>query len=412
MSFHDMRCRFCQEPLRHTFVDLGVSPLANAFIKPEREHGMEPCFPLHAYVCDRCFLVQLEEYESPKNIFEDYVYFSSFSESWLEHCARYADRMIDELGLDKTSSVVEIASNDGYLLQFFKKRKVPVLGVEPAKNVALAAIEKGIPTETAFFGMDKAKEMRSRGISADLMVANNVLAHVPDVNDFIEGFDILLKPDGVATFEFPHLLELMEEVQFDTIYHEHFSYLSLSVAKEIFAAHGLEVFHVEKLPTHGGSLRLYIQHAGGSRPMMNSIADVVEQEKKFGLMSLETYQNFSEKVKSLKRDLLSLLIAMKNDKKTIVAYGAAAKGNTLLNYCGIRTDFIDYAVDRSPHKQGLYLPGSRIPVYDTEKIRETRPDYILILPWNLKEEITGQMSFVRDWGGRFIVPVPEPRILE
>ena len=406
------KCRFCGSPLEHTFVDLGVSPLANAFVKPEGVHGMEPCFPLHAYVCDRCFLVQLEEYESPKNIFEDYVYFSSFSESWLEHCARYADKMIDELGLDKTSSVVEIASNDGYLLQFFKKRKVPVLGVEPAKNVALAAIEKGIPTEMAFFGAERAEQMRSRGISADLMVANNVLAHVPDVNDFIEGFDILLKPDGVATFEFPHLLELMEEVQFDTIYHEHFSYLSLSVAKKIFEAHGLEVFHVEKLPTHGGSLRLYIQHAGGSRPMMNSIADVEKQEEKFGLKTLETYQRFSEKVKSLKRDLLSLLIAMKNDKKTIVAYGAAAKGNTLLNYCGIRTDFIDYVVDRNPHKQGLLLPGSRIPVYDTEKIRETRPDYILILPWNLKEEITGQMSFVRDWGGRFIVPVPEPRILE
>lgn len=412
MSPHDMRCRFCQEPLRHTFVDLGVSPLANAFVKPEGVHGMEPCFPLHAYVCDRCFLVQLEEYESPENIFEDYVYFSSFSESWLEHCARYADKMIDELGLDKTSSVVEIASNDGYLLQYFKQREVPVLGVEPAKNVALAAIEKGIPTEMAFFGAERAEQMRFRGISADLMVANNVLAHVPDVNDFIEGFNILLNSNGVATFEFPHLLKLMEEVQFDTIYHEHFSYLSLSVAKKIFEAHGLEVFHVEKLPTHGGSLRLYIQHAGGSRPTRHSIADVVEQEKKFGLMSLETYQNFSEKVRSLKRDLLSLLIAMKNDKKTIVAYGAAAKGNTLLNYCGIRTDFIDYAVDRSPHKQGLYLPGSRIPVYDTEKIRETRPDYILILPWNLKEEITAQMSFVRDWGGRFIVPVPEPRILE
>lgn len=412
MSPHDMRCRFCQEPLRHTFVDLGVSPLANAFVKPEGVHGMEPCFPLHAYVCDRCFLVQLEEYESPENIFEDYVYFSSFSESWLEHCARYVDKMIDELGLDKSSSVVEIASNDGYLLQYFKQREVPVLGVEPAKNVALAAIEKGIPTEMAFFGAERAEQMRSRGISADLMVANNVLAHVPDVNDFIEGFNILLNSNGVATFEFPHLLKLMEEVQFDTIYHEHFSYLSLSVAKKIFEAHGLEVFHVEKLPTHGGSLRLYIQHAGGSRPMMNSIADVEKQEEKFGLKTLETYQRFSEKVKSLKRDLLSLLIAMKNDKKTIVAYGAAAKGNTLLNYCGIRTDFIDYVVDRNPHKQGLLLPGSRIPVYDTEKIRETRPDYILILPWNLREEITGQMSFVRDWGGRFIVPVPEPRILE
>lgn len=412
MSPHDMRCRFCQEPLRHTFVDLGVSPLANAFVKPEGEHGMEPCFPLHAYVCDRCFLVQLEEYESPENIFEDYVYFSSFSESWLEHCARYVDKMIDELGLDKTSSVVEIASNDGYLLQYFKQREVPVLGVEPAKNVALAAIEKGIPTEMAFFGADRAEKMRSHGISADLMVANNVLAHVPDVNDFIEGFNILLNSNGVATFEFPHLLNLMEEVQFDTIYHEHFSYLSLSVAKKIFEAHGLEVFHVEKLPTHGGSLRLYIQHAGGSRPTRHSIADVVEQEKNFGLMTLETYQRFSEKVKSLKRDLLSLLIAIKNDRKTIVAYGAAAKGNTLLNYCGIRTDFIDYVVDRSPYKQGLYLPGSRIPVHAVEKLLETRPDYVLILPWNLTEEITDQMVCVKDWGGRFIIPVPEPRILD
>lgn len=412
MTHLNARCRFCQAPMSRTFVDLGISPLANSFVSLERCCVMEPYFPLHAYVCDQCFLVQLEEYESPENIFGDYVYFASFSTSWLEHCARYVNRMIDELGLDRTSSVVEIASNDGYLLQYFKQRDIPVLGVEPAKNVARAAIEKGIPTETDFFGVTKAQEMRLRGIRADLMIANNVMAHVPDINDFIEGFRILLKPEGVATFEFPHLLKLMEDVQFDTIYHEHFSYLSLSVAQKIFEAHGLQVFNAEELSTHGGSLRLFVQHTGGLKPIADSVGRIVEQERQSGLLCVDTYERFSEKVKSLKRDLLSLLIALKNEKKNVVAYGAAAKGNTLLNYCGIRTDFIDYVVDRSPHKQGLYLPGSRIPVYAIEKIRETRPDYVLVLPWNLTEEITEQMACVRDWGGRFIVPIPKPRILD
>lgn len=401
-------CRFCSAPLRRTFADLGASPLSNSFIKPEQLGAMEPFFPLHAYVCERCFLVQLEEYESPKNIFNDYAYFASFSTSWLEHCARYTEKMTALLSLNANSSVVEIASNDGYLLQYFREKGIPVLGVEPAANVAAAARQKGIPTETDFFNDSKAQEMRGRGIGADLIIANNVLAHVPDVNDFVKGFFTLLNPDGVATFEFPHLLRLLEGVQFDTIYHEHFSYLSLHTAKQIFEAQGLMVYDVEELPTHGGSLRVYVQQVPGCRPVAASVALLLDKEKNSGLLDPETYDQFAEKVRKIKRDLLSLLIRLKEEGKTLVAYGAAAKGNTLLNYCGIGTDLIDYVVDKNPHKQNLYLPGSRIPVYAVEKIDETQPDYVLILPWNLKEEIATQMRNVKSWGGRFIVPIPEP----
>lgn len=404
-------CRFCGKPLTHTFVDLGVNPLSNSFIAPEKYNSMEPFYPLHAYVCDDCLLVQLEDYKSPGDIFQDYVYFSSFSSSWLEHCRNYVDIVVKMFGLNSDSHVVEIASNDGYLLQYFKSRGIPVLGIDPAENVAKIANDKGIPTETAFFGTDKARELRGRGISADLTAANNVLAHVPDINDFVEGFNILLNTDGVATFEFPHLLRLIDQTQFDTIYHEHFSYISLTAAMKIFAAHNLEIFRVDELPTHGGSLRLYVQHSGAIHEIHSSVSRILDQEKNAGLLEIGTYERFSDKVKSLKRSLLSLLISLKNDGKNIVAYGAAAKGNTLLNYCGIRTDFIDYVMDKSPHKQGLYLPGSRIPVYEPEKISATKPDYVLILPWNLTHEITQQLSFIREWGGKFIVPVPEPKIL-
>ena len=401
-------CRFCSAPLRRTFADLGVSPLSNSFIKPERLGAMEPFFPLHAYVCERCFLVQLEEYESPQNIFNDYVYFASFSTSWLEHCAKYAQKMVDLLGLTEQSSVVEIASNDGYLLQYFKEKGIPVLGVEPADNVATVARQKGIPTETDFFNDPKAQEMRSRGIGADLIVANNVLAHVPDIKGFVKGFATLLNPNGVATFEFPHLLRLIEDVQFDTMYHEHFSYLSLYSTKQILESQGLRVYNVEELPTHGGSLRVYAQGSAGQFSVKPSVEVLLKKEKEVGILKLKTYDEFGTRAKKVKRELLSLLIKLKEEGKTVVAYGAAAKGNTLLNYCGIRTDFIDYVVDKNPHKQNLYLPGSHIPVYAVEKIYETKPDYVLILPWNLRQEISAQMQDIKAWGGRFIVPIPEP----
>ena len=405
-------CRFCSTELTHTFIDLGVSPLSNSFVKRERLESMEPFYPLHAYVCKKCFLVQLEEYESPQNIFSDYVYFASFSSSWLEHCSRYASKMIVELELNKGSSVVEIASNDGYLLQYFKEAGIPTLGVEPAENVAALARQRGITTETDFFGEAKALEMRSRGVEADLMVANNVLAHVPDVNDFVKGFKLLLKPDGIATFEFPHLLRLMEDIQFDTIYHEHFSYFSFLTVKQIFEAQGLSVYDVEELPTHGGSLRVYVQHRSGGRGISASVNALLKKEQEAGLLDLKTYEMFANQVKKLKRDFLTLLIDLKNEGKSIVAYGAAAKGNTLLNYCGVRTDFINYVVDKNVHKQGLYLPGSHIPVYEVGKIYETKPDYLLVLPWNLRQEILDQMQDIRRWGGRFILPVPKPCICE
>ncbi len=385
--------------------------MSNAFIKPSRLYAMEPFFPLHAYVCGKCFLVQLEEYESPRNIFNDYAYFASFSSSWLEHCKCYAQQMISRCSLDGSSLVVEIASNDGYLLQYFREKGIPVLGVEPAANVAAVALEKNIPTEIDFFNEAKASEMRGRGIGADLMVANNVLAHVPDINGFVGGFATLLKSGGVATFEFPHLLRLIDEVQFDTIYHEHFSYLSLYAVKQIFEAKGLSIYDVEELPTHGGSLRVHAQLESGRRLPEKSVEALLTRERDAGLLNIETYGTFSGRVRKLKRDFLELLIRLKNEGASIAAYGAAAKGNTLLNYCGVRTDFIDYAVDRNPHKQNLYLPGSRIPVYGIEKIYETKPDYLLILPWNLKQEIMVQMRDIGQWGGRFIVPLPDPCVI-
>ncbi len=407
------RCRFCGAPLAHTFVDLGMSPLSNAFIKPENYREMEPFYPLHAYVCDSCFLVQLEEFESPQHIFSDYAYFSSYSEIWLHHAEAYTDWMIRRFGFDPSNQVIEIASNDGYLLKNFKARGIPVLGIEPAGNVAQVAQAAGIPTLVKFFGVDTARELAVSGKLADLLLGNNVLAHVPDVNDFVAGLKIALKRDGVITMEFPHLLQLMANNQFDTIYHEHFSYFSLVTVERIFTRHGLTLFDIEELPTHGGSLRIYARHTEHESYAVNENVGLLRnREIASGITDIATYAKFSENACATKRNLLEFLISVKREGKSVVGYGAPAKGNTLLNYCGIRGDFLDYTVDRSPHKQGRFLPGTRIPIHGPEEIRATKPDYLLILPWNLKNEIMEQMAHIRDWGGRFIVPIPQVKVLD
>jgi 2-polyprenyl-3-methyl-5-hydroxy-6-metoxy-1,4-benzoquinol methylase len=404
-------CRSCGNPLKHTFVELGVSPLANSYLTEEQLQQMEPFYPLHAYVCDACYLVQLNEFESPEQIFSDYAYFSSYSESWLNHAKEYTNLMVERFGLNSNSHVVEIASNDGYLLQYFQKKGIPVLGVEPAKNVAKVAQEAGIPTITKFFGVQTALKLSSEGKHADLMLGNNVLAHVPDLNDFVKGFKVLLKPQGIITMEFPHLMRLIEENQFDTIYHEHFSYFSLITVNKVFAKHGLTIFDVQELPTHGGSLRIYACHAENtSKPVSEQISDLLNREIDAGFTDLELYQSFGKRVKETKRNILDFMIKAKRKGKSLVGYGAPAKGNTLFNYCGIRTDFIDYTVDRSPHKQGHFLPGTRIPIYQPDKIKETKPDYLVILPWNLQDEIMEQMAHIRDWGGQFVTLIPKVRI--
>lgn len=406
------QCRFCASPLSHTFSDLGMSPLSNAFVKPDALDSMERFYPLHAYVCQSCFLVQLEQFASPQEIFDDYAYFSSYSNSWLRHCEAYAQQMLKRFLLNGQHQVIEIASNDGYLLKYFKQAGTPVLGIEPAENVAKVAQQLGINTLVEFFGVKTATALLGKGIRADLLLGNNVLAHVPDLNDFVGGMKILLNTDGVITMEFPHLLRMIESNQFDTIYHEHFSYLSFQTVKKIFARHGLAMFDVEELPTHGGSIRIYAQHSDTGKQLVSSRVMAIEKlEADFGLDNLETYTGFSEKVCMTKRALLEFLIKAKEDKKRVAGYGAAAKGNTLLNYCGIRQDFLDYVVDSSPHKQGLYLPGTRLPVYSPEKIKETKPDFILILPWNLKSEIMEQIAFVRDWGAKFVIPIPSVQVL-
>lgn len=404
-------CRFCKSELLHTFVDLGMSPLCESFLRHDQLNQMEAFYPLHVFVCDKCFLVQLEEYVSPEKIFTEYAYFSSYSDSWLEHCRRYTEQIIDRCGLNRHSLVVEVASNDGYLLQYFVKKGVPVLGIEPAANVAKVAIEKRVPTLVRFFGSQLASELVAEGKQADLLVGNNVLAQVPDLCDFVAGMKILLKPQGVFTLEFPHLLQLIEGNQFDTIYHEHFSYFSFLAAEKIFGAHGLVLFDVEELPTHGGSLRIFGRHSDDdSKPLSARVVELRAREEAAGLSRLESYHCFAERVKQTKRRLLECLIRAKQEGKSIVGYGAPGKGNTLLNYCGIGRDFIDYTVDRNPYKHGLFTPGTHIPIYAPEKIRETHPDYLLILPWNLKIEIMQQMAFIREWGGKFIVPIPEATI--
>jgi len=404
-------CRFCATPLTVSFCDLGMSPLSNSYVKAADAGHREAFYPLHAFVCEKCFLVQLEAFETPEQIFGDYAYFSSFSDSWLDHAKRYAGHMTGLLGLGPQSLVVEIASNDGYLLQYFKAAGIPVLGIEPARNVAQAAAVKGVPTITEFFSEKFAAKLIAEGKRADLLLGNNVFAHVPALNDFAAGFAKILKPEGVLTLEFPHLLNLIRENQFDTIYHEHFSYFSFATAQRVLERHGLTVFDVENLPTHGGSLRVYAGLAGASRPVSSRVAALLATEQAAGLGGLDCYRAFAERVKATKRKLLTFLIEAKARGKSIVGYGAPAKGNTLLNYCGVRTDFLDYTVDRSPHKQGTLLPGTRIPVHAPERIFETKPDYVLILPWNLKDEVTEQMAGIRAWGGQFVVPIPEVTVL-
>ena len=405
-------CRFCGAALQHTFVDLGMSPLCQTHISPDQLNNMEPFYPLHTWVCEQCFLVQLAQYVSPEEIFEEYAYFSSYSDSWVAHAKRYCDMTTSRFGISRDSMVMEIASNDGYLLQHFVERGVPCLGIEPAANVAQAAIEKGIPTTVEFFGNGTAKKIAGQQGKADLILGNNVLAHVPDLNDFVSGLRQLLKPEGVITMEFPHLQRLVEGNQFDTIYHEHFSYFSFITVERVFRSHGLMLFDVEELQTHGGSIRIFARHAEDqSKEPASRVEELLEREVQLGYTDLSTYSAFAEKVRETKRKLLEFLIAAKREGKSVVGYGAPGKGNTLLNYCGIRTDFLEYTVDRSPYKQGKYTPGTHIPIHAPEKIHETKPDYVLILPWNLKEEIAGQMAYIREWGGRFVVPIPEVRVL-
>jgi 2-polyprenyl-3-methyl-5-hydroxy-6-metoxy-1,4-benzoquinol methylase len=404
-------CRLCNAALERTFVDLGRSPLANSLLRADELDRGEPTYPLHAYVCDNCLLVQLPEFASAKNIFNEYVYFSSYSQLWLDHCRDYAAAMMKRYHLDTGSLVVEVASNDGYLLQYFRERRIGVLGVEPAANVAKVAHDKGIPTEVAFFGVGTARLLRDAGKSADLMVANNVLAHVPDLHDFVDGFKLLLKPSGTATFEFPHLLKLIEEKQFDTIYHEHFSYFSFLVAGKIFAKHGLRIYDVESLPTHGGSLRIFVCHDDAPFARTGRVDDVIAAERAAGLDRIEGYAGFAKSVVDIKCALLSFLIEARTAGKSVVGYGAPAKGNTLLNYCGVGPELLSYTVDISPHKQGRYLPGIQIPICAPDRIFETRPDFLLILPWNIKEEIVDRMAAIRRWGGRFVVPIPKLTVL-
>ena len=413
MEDHNRKCRFCSEPLNQSFADLGMSPMANSIIKPADMHKMEAFYPLHAYVCNNCHLVQLEEFESPDHIFSDYSYFSSFSESWLAHAKKYTDYMTERFGINKDWHVVELASNDGYLLKNFVENGVPVTGVEPAGNVAKVAVEAGIPSVVKFFGQNTAKELLEEGRGADLLLGNNVLAHVPDLNDFVGGMKILLKPNGVITMEFPHLLNLFKENQFDTIYHEHFSYFSFITVEKVFKHHGIVLFDVDQLPTHGGSLRIFGKHEDdNTKEVTARVANLRQEEIDFGFTDPKTYDLFAEQVRETKRKLLEFLIKAKREGKSIVGYGAAAKGNTLLNYCGIRSDFLDYTVDLSPHKQNHGLPGTHVPIMSPDKILETKPDYVLILPWNLRKEIMNQMSEIREWGGKFVVPIPEVKVFE
>ena len=404
-------CRACGSELHKTFVDLGMSPLSNSYVKIEDLAKMEPFYPLHAFVCDKCFLVQLEEFQSPSQIFSDYAYFSSYSQSWLEHSKNYVDMMTSRFAFDSNSFVTEIASNDGYLLQYFVEKEIPVLGVEPAENVAKIAIEKGIRSEVVFWGEESARKLSNKYPKANLILGNNVLAHVPDINDFVKGISVFLADDGIVTIEFPHLLQLIAQSQFDTIYHEHFSYLALVSVDKIFESHNLKLFDVEKLPTHGGSLRIFAQKSTGTRDETQRLKDLRIEEKEFGLSNLDMYSNFSSKVEAVKFNLLEFLIKAKKEGKVVAGYGAPAKGNTLLNYCGVGTELLPYTVDMSPHKQNKYLPGTRIPVYAPQAIYDKKPDYILILPWNLKHEIVNQMGSVKEWGCKFVIAVPEIEIL-
>ena len=404
-----MKCRHCDSELTFELIDLGAAPPSNAYLTAVSLRRPEKWFPLRVLVCETCWLVQAESYSRAAELFNDeYAYFSSFSDAWLEHSKLFVEKTVSRFGLDESSLVVEIASNDGYLLQYVQQRKIPCVGVEPTASTASASRLKGIETIERFFGTEFAKNMRDDGKSADLMVANNVLAHVPDINDFVQAFSILLKEDGVATFEFPHLLKMISENQFDTIYHEHFSYLSFTTVCEIFSKNGLEVFDVEEIGTHGGSLRVYSQKAGVGKQLVSSaVGSLLETEKNVGMKSKEFYEQFSEAADLAKLKLLSFLCKAKTEKKVVVAYGAAAKGNTMLNFAGVRSDLVSYVVDRNPSKQGKWLPGSRIPILDEGQLRKSKPDYILILPWNLQKEIVQQLDYARGWGATFVVAQPE-----
>ena len=404
-------CRFCGAGLQRTFVDLGMSPLCETYPSPAELNHAEVYYPLHVYVCEKCWLVQLEEYESAENIFSDYPYFASYSDSWLKHCEKYCNEMKTRFGLGKRSFVTEVASNDGYLLQYFVRQNVPVLGIEPAANVAKAAVEKGVPTLVRFFGTQVAKELAAEGRTADLVVGNNVLAQVPDINDFVEGLKILLKPEGVLTLEFPHLLRLIELNEFDTIYHEHFSYFSLLTTVRILEAHSLKVFDVEALSTHGGSLRVYGCRAEDRTHQVEpAVTELIAEEEKAGLASAAGYERFALQVKQTKWELVDFLMTAVRQGKSVAGYGAPGKSATLLHYCGIGKDLIEYTVDRSPYKQGRFLPGSHIPIFHPDRIRRTKPNYVVILPWNLKDEIMEQLQFIREWGGLFVVPIPRVAI--
>jgi SAM-dependent methyltransferase len=405
-------CRFCGSALQNTFVDLGMSPLCESYVSADRLNDMEPFYPLHVRVCDRCYLVQVGDYVSSDHIFTEYAYFSSFSDTWLKHAADYVDMIVGRFNLGKTSLAVELASNDGYLLKNFVQKGIPALGVEPAANVAKVAVEKGVPTLVKFFGRETAQAMVAAGQQADLIIGNNVLAQVPDLNDFVAGIRLVLKPQGVATLEFPHLMRMMADNQYDTIYHEHFSYFSFITAEKIFAAHDLVLFDVEELPTHGGSIRIYARHkADTAKPVDGRVVEMRTRELSAGFDRMETYSTFGEKVRESKRSLLDFLIKAKRAGKRVAGYGAPGKGNTLLNYCGIKTDFLDFTVDRNPYKQGKFLPGTHIPILTPDKIAEYKPDYVLILPWNFKEEIIKQMALIRQWGGKFVVPIPTVEII-
>jgi 2-polyprenyl-3-methyl-5-hydroxy-6-metoxy-1,4-benzoquinol methylase len=405
-------CRFCDAALSDTVVDLGMSPLCESYVPPDRLNAVEPFYPLHVLVCRTCWLVQLEQYVTAHDIFSEYAYFSSYSDSWVQHAHRYTVEMTHRFGLGPTSAVIEVASNDGYLLQWFAEPGIPVLGIEPAANVAAVAEARGVPTLVSFFGVELARQLLAEGRRADLLIGNNVLAQVPDINDFVAGMALILAPEGVITLEFPHVLRLIDENQFDTIYHEHFSYFSLQTVATILARHGLEVFDVEELPTHGGSLRVYARHhADLTNPVAPSVKELLVTEETFGLTDVGRYSRFASQVEETKRGILALLIRLKREGATIAGYGAPGKGNTLLNYCGIRTDFIDFTVDRNPYKQGKFLPGTHIPIYGPEEIDLRRPDYVFILPWNVQDEIVAQLSHIREWGGGFIVPIPSARVL-
>jgi SAM-dependent methyltransferase len=404
-------CRFCGRPLEHLVVDLGMSPLCESYVAAEDLDHVEPFYPLRVYVCGSCHLVQLAEYVAPEQIFGQYAYFSSYSDSWVEHARRFAETMTGALRLDGSRLVIEVGSNDGYLLQHFAALGVAVLGIEPAANVAVAAEARHVHTMVRFFGRALADELAGAGIRADLLVGNNVLAQVPDMNDFVAGLAILLAPDGLLTLEFPHLLRLLDENQFDTIYHEHFSYFSLLTAGNIMRHHGLVVVDVDEIPTHGGSLRLHVRHAAAAMPVSRSVGQLLDRERQAGLDTLDRYATFGRQVESTKRALLEMLIGLRSSGYSIAGYGAPGKANTLLNYCGIRTDFVDYTVDRNPYKQGRYTPGTHIPIMHPDHIRETKPDYVWIMPWNLRGEIADQLAYVRDWGGRLMVAIPRAEVL-